>query len=295
MSSQTHHSVKKSLKVIGLEEAQLRFIELDDDFRMSVPDLATKIKEDKKNGLTPFLIVASAGTTDVGAIDELDEIANIADEHNVWLHVDAAYGGFFLLCNETKGLFKGINRADSVILDPHKGMFLPYGVGIVLVKKIEYMLQANSYDANYMQDTKDYRQVYSPADLSPELSRHFRGLRMWLPMKLHGIAPFRACLQEKLLLTRYFYIKVKELGYEVSHYPQLTALAFRYIPKEGNADDLNKKTLSNIHNDGRVFISSTTIEGKFYMRIAILSFRTRKYHIDMLLGNWQKELNKSIR
>lgn len=283
LTTQTHHCVTKSLKIVGLEEVQLRYIKLDENYRMSPKNLEAQIEKDKKMGLKPFLVVASAGSTDVGAIDPIDEIADIAEKHNIWYHVDAAYGGFFLLCDETKSKFKGINRADSVVMDPHKGMFLPYGVGVVMVKDIRHLLEANSYEANYMQDTKDFHQEYSPAELSPELSRHFRGLRMWVPMKLHGIAPFRACLSEKIWLTRYFYEKVQQLGFEVGPIPDLTVAAFRYVPNTGDANEFNKKLLSNIHNDGRVFISSTTLDGLFYMRIAVLSFRTHKYHLDILL------------
>ncbi len=283
LTKQAHHCVTKALKIVGLHEIQLRYITMDEKYRMNPELLAEQIEKDVSDGLKPFMLVASAGSTDVGAIDPLDKLADIAEKFNLWYHIDGAYGGFFLLCDETKDKLVGINRADSVILDPHKGMFLPYGVGIVMVKNINHLLEANSYDANYMQDTKDYQQEYSPADLSPELSRHFRGLRMWVPMKLHGIAPFRACLSEKIWLTRYFYAKVQELGFEVGPDPELTVAAFRFIPKSGDANEINKKLLSIIHNDGRVFISSTTLDGEFWMRIAVLSFRTHKYHLDIIL------------
>lgn len=283
LTKQAHHCVTKALKIVGLEEVQLRYIDMDDNYRMRVNRLEEQINLDLADNLMPFMVVASAGSTDVGAIDPLDDIANISEKYNLWFHIDGAYGGFFLLCEETKDKLNGINRADSVILDPHKGMFLPYGVGIVMVKDIKHLLETNSYDANYMQDTKEFQQEYSPADLSPELSRHFRGLRMWLPMKLHGLAPFRACLKEKIWLTRYFYEKVQELGLEVGPKPDLTVAAFRYASKDKNADDFNKYLLKKIHDDGRVFISSTTLNGEFWMRIAVLSFRTHKFHLDIIL------------
>ena len=283
LTKQAHHCVMKALKIVGLEEIQLRYIDMDECYRMRVDELEKQIILDKENGINPFMIVASAGSTDVGAIDPLDAIADISEKYNLWYHIDGAYGGFFLLCDETKHRMKGINRADSVILDPHKGMFLPYGIGIVLVKNVKHLLEANSYDANYMQDTKDFQQEYSPADLSPELSRHFRGLRMWLPLKLHGIEPFRACLSEKIWLTRYFYEKIKKLGFEVGPIPELTVAAFRFVPKGKEANEFNKKLLKKIHDDGRVFISSTSLNGEFWMRIAVLSFRSHKSHLDIIL------------
>lgn len=293
LTQQAHHCITKALKIVGLEEIQLRYIEMDSHYRMKVEVLEELIITDKKKGLNPFMVVASAGSTDVGAIDPLDLIANISEKYNLWFHVDGAYGGFFLLCEETKDKLKGINRADSVILDPHKGMFLPYGIGIVMLKNVHHLLEANSYEANYMQDTKGFQQEYSPADLSPELSRHFRGLRMWLPLKLHGVAPFRACLSEKVWLTQYFYQKVQELGFEVGPEPELTVAAFRFVPKGKNADEFNKLLLKKIHDDGRVFISSTMLGGEFWMRIAVLSFRTHKYHLDIILELLEEGISES--
>ena len=139
------------------------------------------------------------------------------------------------------------------------------------------------YRANYMQDTVGADEELSPADLSPELTKHFRGLRMWLPMQLLGLKPFRACLEEKLLLTRYFYAEVKKLGFETGPYPDLSVTSYRYIPKKGDANAFNKKLMDEIVEDGRVFISSTTLEGKFMLRLAVLSFRTHLSTINILL------------
>lgn len=283
ITQQVHHCVTKALRILGMDEIIIRMVEMDNEYRMKPSSLAELVERDTNTGLTPFLVVGSVGSTDVGAIDPIDAIADITEAHNMWFHVDGAYGGFFLLSDEVKHKFKGIDRADSVILDPHKGLFLPYGVGVVMVKDVNHLLEANSYDANYMQDTRDHRQEYSPADLSPELSRHFRGLRIWLPLKLHGIEPFRDCLDEKIWLTRYFYEKVQKLGFEVGPEPELTVAAFRYSKSGEDNNAINKKLLERIHNDGRVFISSTTLDGQFWMRIAVLSFRTRKWHLDVIL------------
>ena len=136
LTKQAHHCVTKALKIIGLHEIQLRYIPMDRKYRMIPEKVEEQLAKDKANGITPFMLVASAGTTDVGAIDPLNELADLAEKYGLWYHIDGAYGGFFLLCDETKDKLKGINRADSVILDPHKGMFLPYGVGIVLVKNV---------------------------------------------------------------------------------------------------------------------------------------------------------------
>ncbi|MGM5470616.1 pyridoxal phosphate-dependent decarboxylase family protein [Flavobacteriaceae bacterium LMO-SS05] len=282
LSSQTHHSIFKAFNMLGLEEAVVREIPLDNKFRISIKDLKKQIAQDKKQGLNPFIIIANAGSTDVGAIDPLTELADISKKHNLWFHVDAAYGGFFMLTELGRDKLKGIEQADSLILDPHKGLFLPYGSGIVLVRDIQHLLEANRYSANYMQDANSNTN-YSPSDLSPELSKHFRGLRMWLPLKLYGDQVFSDYLNEKLQLCYYLYQELKSIGYTVLCEPDLSVVAFRLESKKHNSDTLNKIILDYIHDDGKVFISSTSIDGKLTLRAAILSFRTHKAEVDLLI------------
>ncbi len=190
---------------------------------------------------------------------------------------------------------KGIEQADSVVLDPHKGLFLPYGTGIVLVKEMHHLQNAFAYEANYMQDTTGTTDSVSPADVSPELSKHFRGLRMWLPLKLYGEQPFRDCLQEKILLTHYFRQKIVELGFEIICEPELTVVAYRYVPEIGDANEFNKKLLEAIHLDGEIFISSTMLNGMFVLRFACLSFRTHLAHVDKLLAMLQRHRDNLLK
>src|SRR6185295_5947182 len=174
----------------------IRYVPMDERYRMNAESLEAMIMTDKKNRLVPFLVIASAGTTDVGAVDPLEEIGAIAKKHELWYHIDAAYGGFFNLTREGKQKLKGIELSDSLVVDPHKGLFLPYGTGVILVKDKSVLQQSHSYQASYMQDAVNASEELSPADLSPELTKHFRGLRFWLPLQLHGLKPFRACLEE---------------------------------------------------------------------------------------------------
>lgn len=279
----THHSNQKALKICGMEECPIHYIDLDENYRLDAVQLERRVIADKKTGLRPFLVVGNAGSTNQGAVDPLDEISRIAKDNNMWFHVDGAYGGFFLITEYGKEKLKGIEKADSVVLDPHKGLFLPYGTGMVLVKEIRHLLAANSFEAHYMQDAREHQEEYSPAELSPELSRHFRGLRMWLPLKIHGLTPFRINLEEKILLARYFYWKIRALGYDTGPYPDLSIVGFRYIPAEGDANEWNKNLVNHIHKDGRVFISSTYIKDIYVIRCAILSFRTHREKVDLLL------------
>lgn len=283
LSKQTHHSVAKAINVAGLAECPIRYVQLDEKYKMRADDLAEQIAADKAAGLDPFLVVASAGTTDVGAIDPLVEIGEIAAKHDLWYHIDAAYGGFFILTDEGREKLSGLNLADSLIIDPHKGMFLPYGLGVCLVKNVEHLKRAYAFQASYMQDAFAAPDELSPAELSPELTKHFRGLRLWLPLKLHGLAPFRACLEEKLLLAKYFHAEVQKLGFESKIEPELSVVTYRYVPASADANEFNKKLLDAVVADGRVFISSTMLNGEFTLRFACLAFRTHLNTVDTLL------------
>ncbi len=290
LSPQVHHCIQKALKIIGLEDVVINYLELDDNSKIKTSSLKEKIEADKKNGLTPFLVIASAGTTDTGAIDPLNGIADIAEEHNMWYHVDGAYGGFFILCESKKQLFAGIERADSLVIDPHKSLFLPYGLGAVLVKDKEAVYHSHVYRANYMQDAVKEDIVISPADVSPELTKHFRGLRLWLPLKLHGIEPFAACLEEKLLLTQYFRERLLSIGFKVGPEPDLSVSYFWYPAT--NENSFNEKLMQGIHNDGDIFLSSTIIDGRFVIRMAILSFRTKIHTIDKTIEMIERVLKQ---
>lgn len=283
LSEHVHHCLHKAIRIAGLKECVIRYVPLDSNYRMKSDALEELVASDKAQGLQPWLVIASAGTTDVGAVDPLDEIADVAGKHKLWFHVDGAYGAFFILTKYGKKILKGIERSDSVVMDPHKGLFIPYGLGVVLVKDAKQMEHAHYYRANYMQDALASVEELSPADLSPELTKHFRGLRLWLPLKLHGLKPFKAALEEKLLLARYFHEEVQKLGFEAGPAPVLSVVTYRYIPAKGDANAFNEKLVQQVQADGRVFISSTVIDGKFTLRLAVLSFRTHLRTIDLLL------------
>lgn len=283
LTHQAHHSVEKAIRIAGLKECVLRYVPIDDQYRMAAGELKKMIESDRRKKLIPFLLIASAGTTDVGAIDPLEDLGALARRHKMWFHVDAAYGGFFVLTKEGKKKLKGMEVSDSLVIDPHKGLFLPYGLGIVLVKDPKLLNATHYYQANYMQDALGDVEEPSPADLSPELTKHFRGLRMWLPLKLHGIRPFRSCLEEKLLLAKYFFEEVRKLGFTTGPEPELSVVTYRYVPTKGNANTFNKKLLEFVQEDGRVFISSTMLNNQFTLRFACLSFRTHRSTVDTLL------------
>jgi len=290
ITEQAHHSARKALRIIGLEDVIIRYVPMDDHHRMKTGELDELVQRDKTAGLNPFLVIGSAGTTDTGAVDPLDGIADIAGKHNLWFHADAAYGGFFILTSKRE-LFMGIERADSIIVDPHKGMFIPYGVGAVLIRDKASVLYSHQYAANYMQDAAAEELIQSPSNLSPELTKHFRGLRVWLPLQIHGIEPFISCLEEKLLLVKYFRNRLGELGFRLGPEPDLSVSYFWY-PFETDQDEKNRQLMKEIHADGDVFLSSSVIDGRFVIRIAILAFRTKKASIDRALEMIKRCLEK---
>lgn len=274
LSEQAHHCILKAFRIIGLGDIIIRKIALDEQSRLRTDALLTAIEEDKEKGLIPSIVIASAGTTDTGAIDPLYDIGKICKSNDLWYHIDGAYGGFFILVQKIKDKFKGIEMADSLVVDPHKGLFLPYGIGAVLVKDQAAVMQSHYYLANYMQDTLDESLVNSPMDLSPELTKHFRGMRMWLPLQLHGVAPFSACLEEKLLLVQYFRNEISKEGFMVGPKPDLSVSYF-WFPKDKRQNEYNQKLINLMMEDGEIFFSSTTIKESFVIRVAILSFRTK--------------------
>lgn len=282
-TTHTHHTFRKALHVAGLGECVMREIPLNAKMRMDCDRLEESIREDREAGLNPWLIAASAGTTDTGSIDSLDRIADIAADADIWMHVDGAYGGAFALCEEGRQRLKGIERSDSMILDPHKGFFLPCGIGVVLVRDGQKLFDAYHSRGTYMQDVAGDAER-SPCDYSAELTRPSRALRFWLPFKVHGSQAFAAALEEKLLLAQYFYDECEEIErIELGPSPDLSVVTFRFCPASMDADTATRALLEAINRDGRVFLASTTIAGQFTIRLAILTFRTHVEDVDLAL------------
>jgi glutamate/tyrosine decarboxylase-like PLP-dependent enzyme len=276
-----HHCLDKALHIAGRGRAPHRRVATDESHRMRPEALAEALERDRADGIRPWLVIASAGTVDTGAVDPLPEIADLCARHGAWLHVDGAYGGLFMLCPEGRERLAGIERADSLALDPHKTMFLPYGTGAALVRDGQSLKDAFSATAAYLEPLGPSSVGPEPADLSPELTRHFRGLRLWLPLQLAGVGAFRAAQSEKIGLARYFHARLSEMErWDAGPPPDLSVVAFRYRPRKGDPDSFNEALLRRLQDEGRVFLSGTRIGGAPWLRCAILSFRTHLEHVD---------------
>jgi aromatic-L-amino-acid/L-tryptophan decarboxylase len=286
----THHSVAKAARLAGIRARNIRTVACDKDLRMDVEEAAAMIHHDRAAGLRPFLLVASAGTTGTGTVDPLPALADLAEREDLWLHIDAAYGGFFRLTERGRRQLKGVERADSVTLDPHKSLFLPFGTGALVVRDPVKLYAAHEGTGDYLQDiTSDYG-LPAYAHMGPELTREVRGLRVWVPLHLHGVSAFREALDEKLDLTEYVYDRLTKLpALEVPWRPDLSTVAFRARPRDDSADaaeEAHRATrhlLSCVNDCPRVLLSSTVVDGRQTIRICILGHRTHTDRIDELL------------
>ncbi len=281
MSDQTHHCVAKVAKLAGIPEKNIRKLETDENFHAVPEYFEMAIKKDLDEGMKPFLLVGNAGTTNTGAVDPLMDLGEVAREFGLWYHLDAAYGGFFNICPEGQKVLRGIEDSDSVVLDPHKGLFVPYGTGSLLVKRGELLRKAHAMAADYIQDHPLSEDDWDTADYSPELSRSFRGLRVWLPLKYYGVQAFRENLIEKLHLTQWMYRRFEEEPkFECLSPPDLSAIAFRYHPQKGDREAFNRLLLKALVASKKLYLSSTLLNGEFVIRVCILTFRTHKSEVE---------------
>jgi len=276
MSEETHYCVPKAARIAGFRDGQVRRVAIDARRRIDPSALVQAIEADLREGRRPFMIIANVGTTNTGAIDDIPRLLSIGRRHSLWVHADAAYGGFFRLADSGPGLMPEIEACDSITLDPHKGMFLPYGTGCLLVRDPEALKRAHSMDAEYLHDVRAQEEP-NFSDLSPELSRDFRGLRIWLPLVLHGLGAFKDAIEEKIELTRWAWEQLREdTRFEIVDEPQLSVIAFRLKGEGPAADHLNEELQRKVNARGRVFLSSTRLDGRYVIRLCVLSFRTHQ-------------------
>jgi aromatic-L-amino-acid/L-tryptophan decarboxylase len=282
-STQAHHSVQKSAKLAGIATDRVRALPVDEDFRMRVDALVEAMVADRRAGLAPFLVVSSAGTTNTGAVDPLDAIADVCAREGAWHHVDGAYGAFFHACEDLRPLLAGLPRADSLTLDPHKGLFLPYGTGALLVRDGSALRDVHAASADYLPGGAP-ADLYCPSEHGPDLSRGFPGLRVWLTLKVFGAARMRAAIAEKRVLAIDAAERIASLpGVVMVARPQLSLFAFHVTwPGASRADEnvATREVLQRVAARGRVFLSGCNIAGRELVRVCVLAFRTRREHVE---------------
>jgi aromatic-L-amino-acid decarboxylase len=266
---------------------RVRPIASDDRFRMRLDLLNDAIAADRRAGLTPFAVVSSAGTTNTGAVDPLDAIADLCAREDLWHHIDGAYGAFFYLSEELRETLRGLPRADSLTLDPHKGMFLPYGTGALLVRDGAALRAAHEATADYLPAMPHPADFYDPSQHGPELSRGYPGLRVWLSVKLFGAAAFRDAIVEKRVLTLEAHRRVAALpGIVMDADPELSLFAFHLTwpgASIAEEDAATRALMEKTTARGRVMLTGCTAHGRALGRVCVLSFRTHQPQIDALV------------
>ena len=294
-SDQVHHSFEKAANLAGFPYANIRDIPTDDHFRMRIDILRKVIARDREDAWTPFLVVGSGGTTNTGAVDDLQALAQVAREEKLWFHVDGAYGAFFALTERGRNALRGMEEADSIVLDPHKTLFLPYGTGGLVVKDGGSLRRAHSLHADYLPPMQEDEDLVDFCEISPELSRDFRGLRAWLPIKMFGIGVFTQQLDEKLDLAEFAVRELRTIdGIEIVAPPQLSVVAFRLVREGADLNALNERLLQRINARKRVLLTATVVNGTFLIRIAVVSFRTHMDRMKMAIEDIRAAVAEEI-
>ena len=293
-SDQAHHSVLKAAKIAGIMPDRVRALPCDEHYRLPVAGLSEQIAADRRAGLQPFAVVSSAGTTNTGAVDPLDAIAGLCEAERLWHHVDGAYGAFFNLCEEGRAILRGIERADSLTLDPHKGLFLPYGTGALLVRDGAALRAAHEATAGYLPAMPHPDDFYDPSQHGPDLSRGFPGLRVWLCVKIYGAAAYRAAIAEKRALALDAWRRLSALPHLVIDAPpELSLFAFHVTwpgASRGDEDAATRRLMTRTTARGRVMLTGAVARGRYLGRVCVLSFRTHAEQIDWLIEDLTRAL-----
>lgn len=285
-STQGHSCIQKAVELLGFGSNYLRKIPVDADYRMDVEALKRQIAADRAAGLHPVCVAASAGTVNTGAVDPLNAIADMCAAEDLWFHVDGAYGGFGILAPEVSGLYCGIERADSLGIDPHKWLYVPIECGCALVRDAAAMRDAFSLLPPYLRDD---RALPWFSEFGIQQTRAFRALKLWMVMQQVGLQGYRELISRDIRLARALQAKIAARDdFELVAAGPLSVTCFRYAPPCLKADQqaavrLNRALLPLVQEEGQAFLTGTEIEGQFALRACIVNFRTVESDLDMLL------------
>jgi glutamate/tyrosine decarboxylase-like PLP-dependent enzyme len=286
-SEEAHMSIQKSIALLGIGRDNLRLIRTDESFHMLPEDLERAIRRDKEAGKVPVAIVASAGTVNTGAIDPLVALSTIARNHDVWLHVDGAYGALAAMTSRNK--FAGLEKADSISLDPHKWLYQPLDCGCLLYRDAQAARRTFSHTGDYARVlSSDPLEGFAFFEESIELSRRFRALRLWLSLRYHGFSAFRESIRQDLAHARRLAEAiVEEPRLELVTPVELSTVCFRYLGPGGHSEaDLNRfnpAILKRLIERGRIYLSNASLRAKFCLRACIVNHRTTDQDIDSVI------------
>jgi aromatic-L-amino-acid/L-tryptophan decarboxylase len=302
ISEEGHYSITKAAGLLGIGQNNVRIVRIDDRFRIDIDDLAQKIEEDLRDGHLPFCVVASAGTVSTGAFDSLGEVADVARAYNLWMHVDASYGGFAVMAKSARHLFSRIGEADSIALDPHKWLYLPIDCGCVLYRDPATARAAFSHDAEYTRVLeREPDEAFAFWDYSPELSRRFRALKVWMMFKNVGTRALGEAIENNIGCAKHLASLVAASDdFEMLSPVELSIFCFRYIrpsvrrelegargerAEEINRvlDAMNERVMVELQREGNSYLSNARVRGHFALRGCVINYRTTERDMETLL------------
>jgi len=292
LSSEAHSCARKAIELLGFGSASIRTIATGADHCMEVEALEAALEEDRlERQVQPIAVIATGGTTNTGAIDDLDAIAAVCRRHDVWLHVDAAYGGPAILSTQYGDALRAVAKADSVALDPHKWLFVPVEAGMVIVRDAEAMRSAFSLVPPYLRTDGNTAGVGGPPWFSEygfQQTRGFRALKVWMAMQEFGVSGYKAAIEENIALANYLADCVRGTqDLALMAPPSLSVVCFRFVgpalADEGATAALNRALLERLQLSGEAFLTSTELAGRFVLRACIVNHRSTREDIDRML------------
>jgi aromatic-L-amino-acid/L-tryptophan decarboxylase len=282
-SQQGHSCIEKAVELLGFGHEYLRKIPTDADYRLDIGALKAQIAADRAAGLRPVCVAASAGTVNTGAIDPLEAIADLCAEEDLWFHVDGAYGGVGILAEAAQPHYKGIERADSIAVDPHKWLYVPIECGCALVRDAAAMRDAFSLVPPYLRDPEALPWF---SEYGVQQTRGFKALKLWLTIQQIGMEGYRDLIGRDIMLARALQAKVQaHPDFELVAAGELSITCFRYAPASAtDVPELNRALLKIVQSEGRAFLTGTELNEEFVLRACIVNFRTTENDLDILLN-----------
>jgi len=314
-SDQTHNSVEKALRVLGFAREQIRKLPSDDDYRLPLEALRPAVAEDRAAGRQPFCVIANAGTTNTGAVDPLERLADFCAQENLWLHVDGAYGAAAALSERGKKLLAGIERADSLSLDPHKWLFQPFEIGCVLVRDARLLKKTFHTMAEYLEDTRRAEdEEINYYDYGVQLTRGFRALKLWLSLKTFGAAAFREAINRGFELAEFAESILRQSTksgksgksgksecWQIVSPATFGIVTFRFVAEncsESEINEIHRRMVEAMAEDGFAFANSTALRGQTVMRLCAINPRTTEEDIRATIEHLERlglDLHKEIK
>jgi len=306
-STETHHSIDKAAILLGLGQESVRKIPVNEQYKIRLDELVRAIEGDIAAGYLPFCVVANAGTVMTGAVDPLEQISEVARRFKLWMHVDGAYGGFAMLSPKAKPLFRGIEQADSIALDPHKWLYIPVDCGCVLYRQPQFARAAFALDADYTRVIgHEADEAFAFWDYGPELSRRFRALKVWMVLRAVGIEGLGRAVENDLACARHLEQLVSRSdNFEMMAPVELSIFCFRHLPNhlreslkraddkkrqemETEIDRWNEQLLIALQHDGSSYLSNASINGRFCLRGCVINYRTTLQDMEILLDDLRR-------